>query len=341
MKLSPRDTAAFLAKPDPARAGILIYGPDAMRCALKREQVIAALIGPDGPAEMRLTRLAATDLRGDPAALSDALRAQGFFPGPRVVFVESGTEHLAAAAAAALDDWQTGDAQLVVTAGNLAKGNALRKLFEGHRNTVAAAIYADPPGRQEVQAMVARSGLRDLPDPAMADLTALAQTLDPGDFAQTLERLALYKIGDPDPLCAADIAAIAPLSAEAELDGMLNIVAEGQREQLGHILQRLQAQGALPVTIAIGATRHFRTLHAIAAHPGGPSQGIAALRPPIFGPRRDRMQRQAGQWGRARLEDALSTLIETDLALRSGGMTAPQNAMIERTLMRLCFMVRR
>lgn len=341
MKLSARDAAAFFGKPDPGRAGILIYGPDPMRCALRREQVIAALIGPDGPAEMRLTRLAPQDLRGDPAALSDAVRAQGFFPGPRVVFVEEATEAAAKPAAAVLDDWQPGDAQLVLTAGNLTKGNALRKLFEGHRNAVAAAVYADPPSRAEIEAVIARTGLRDLPAPALADLTALAQTLDPGDFARTVEKLALYKLDDPEPVSADDIAAVAPLSVEAELDEMLNAVAEGRPDQLGPTLNRLQAQGIAPVTMAIGATRHFRTLHAIASHPGGPSQGIGALRPPVFGPRRDRMQRQAGQWGRARLEDALATLLDTDLALRSGGATAPQGAMIERALMRLSFLARR
>ncbi|TDL84501.1 DNA polymerase III subunit delta [Meridianimarinicoccus aquatilis] len=341
MKLSARDAAVFFDRPDPARAGILIYGPDAMRCALRREQVIAKLIGLDGANEMRLTRMTPQELRGDPAALSDAVRAQGFFPGPRVVFIEDATETVAKAAASVLEDWQQGDAQLVVTAGNLSKGNALRKLFEGHRNAVAAAVYADPPSRADVEASVARAGLRDLPATAMADLVALAQTLDPGDFAQTLEKLSLYKLDDPEPVCAEDIAAVAPLSVEAELDEMLNAVAEGRTDRIGPTLQRLHAQGIAPVTMAIGATRHFRTLHAIAAHPGGPSQGIGALRPPIFGPRRDRMQRQAGQWGRPRLEDALATLVDADLALRSGGATAPQHAMMERALMRLTFLARR
>jgi DNA polymerase-3 subunit delta len=341
VKLSPRDALAFFDKPDPGRAGILIYGPDPMRCALRREQLIARLIGPDGPGEMRLTRIAPGDLRGDPAALGDAMRAQGFFPGPRVVFVDGATEQMAKTAAAALDDWQPGDAHIVAVAGNLTKGNALRKLFESHPKAVAAAVYADPPGRAEVETMVARAGLRDLPAPAMADLVALAQSLDPGDFAQTLEKLALYKLDDSDPVSGADIAAVAPLSTEAELDDMLSAVAEGTSDTLGPLLKRLQAQGTTPVTMAIGALRHFRTLHAIAAHPGGPSQGVAALRPPLFGPRRDRMQRQAALWGRPRLEEALHVLVDTDLALRSGGQTAPQGAMIERVLIRLSFLARR
>jgi DNA polymerase-3 subunit delta len=36
-----------------------------------------------------------------------------------------------------------------------------------------------------------------------------------------------------------------------------------------------------------------------------------------------------------KLEQALSYLIETDLQLRSAGQTAPQMALVERTLIRL------
>ena len=37
--------------------GLLIFGADPMRVAMKRQEVIAAVIGPEGEAEMRLTRL--------------------------------------------------------------------------------------------------------------------------------------------------------------------------------------------------------------------------------------------------------------------------------------------
>ena len=47
---------------EPDRAGLLIFGADAMRVALKRQDAVLALIGPEGEAEMRLTRIAASDL---------------------------------------------------------------------------------------------------------------------------------------------------------------------------------------------------------------------------------------------------------------------------------------
>lgn len=95
MKLSGAAATAYFGKPDPAAAGLLIFGQDAMRVALRRQEVIRALIGPEGEAEMRLTRIAAGVLRKDPAALMDAMKAQGFFPGPRVAFLEEATDTLA------------------------------------------------------------------------------------------------------------------------------------------------------------------------------------------------------------------------------------------------------
>lgn len=341
MKLSPRDAPSYFARPDAEKTGLLIYGSDGMRVALRRQEVIAALIGAQGEEEMRLTRIPAAELRKDLALLGDAIKAQGFFPGPRVAFVEDANETVAAIVIAALEDWRPGDAQVVVTAASLKPTSKLRKAFEGHQNAYAAAIYDDPPSRAEIEATLAKSGLQNVSGDAMRDLTALAKELDPGDFRQTIEKLALYKLNDPVPLSPEDIAACAPLSVEADLDDVLHIVAEARPGEIGPVMKRLRAQGVQPVGLCMAATRHFRTLYAAASDPGGPGQGIARVRPPVFGPRRDRMQRQASAWGAAKLEEALGLLTDTDLRLRSAGQTAPDMALVERALIRLATLVRR
>lgn len=338
MKLSPRDAPRYFARPEAHRTGLLIYGPDAMRVALKRQEMLASLLGPTADAEMRLTRMPAGDLRKDPAALLDAVKAQGFFPGPRAAFVEDANDTAADAILAALGDWQAGDAQIIVTAGTLKATSRIRKAFEGHPNAYAVGIYDDPPTREEIEATLTRAGLRDVPGPVMADLTALARDLDPGDFRQTIEKLALYKLGDPAPLAAEDVVACAPASTEADLDDILNIVAEGRSAEIGPVMRRLKAQGAQPVGLCIGATRHFRALYTAASDPGGAAQGIARMRPPIFGPRRDRMLRQAQSWGAERLQQALTLLTDTDLHLRSAAQRAPEMALVERALIRLAML---
>ncbi|WP_407493930.1 DNA polymerase III subunit delta [Pseudooceanicola sp. MF1-13] len=341
MKLSPRDAAGYFTKPDPNKTGLLIYGADGMRIALKRQEVVAALVGPQGEEEMRLSRMNAADVRRDPAMLTDAIKAVGFFPGPRVVFVEDASETHAPALIPALEDWQPGDAQVVITAGNLKPTSKLRKFFEAHKNAYAAAIYDNPPTRAEIESELARAGLKDLKQEALRDLTALANALDPGDFRQTLEKLVIYKHGDASPVVPDDIAAVAPASTEAGIDDLMDIVAEARSDQIGPLMQRLRAQGTQPVSLCIGLMRHFRTLYAVAAHPGGSNEGINKVRPPVYGLRRDKVLRQAQGWGVEKLQRALTEITETDLALRSAAQTAPAMALVERSLIRLAMLGRR
>ncbi|MEM7472858.1 MAG: DNA polymerase III subunit delta [Pseudomonadota bacterium] len=339
MKLNARDARAFFAKPDPNKAGLLIYGPDSMRIALKRQEVIANLIGPNGDDEMRLTRIPASELRKEPAQLLDAIAAQGFFPGPRVTFVEEANDTVIKGVETALAEWREGDATIVVTAGQLKPTSKLRKLFEGHKNAFATAVYADPPDRSEIEAELRKAGVTEISSEAMSDLLDLGRVLDPGDFRQTVEKLSLYKLNDPSPASAEDIANCAPLVTEAALDDALDIVAEGRFSEIGAILTKLEGQGMQPVRLCIGANQHFRKLYTAASDPGGPEAGLARARPPVPYMRKDRLARQARGWGAMKLEQALKLLVDTDLQLRSS-QPLPQMALMERSLIRLAMMAR-
>ncbi|WP_394151826.1 DNA polymerase III subunit delta [Loktanella salsilacus] len=339
MKLAGRNAADFIRKPQATRAGILIFGADPMRVATARGQIVNALVGPQGESEMRLTRIAASDLRKDPALVNDAVKAQGFFPGPRVALVEDATDGLSKLMTTVLEDWREGDAQVVVTAGQLTAKSALRKVFEGHSNSVAIGLYDDRPNAEDVQILLDAAKLAIPNRDVMDAIMAMAHSLTPGDFRQTIEKLGLYKLGDPEPLSVADVALLAPQSADVDVDDILVVVAEGNSQMIGPVLRDLYAQGVLPITLCIGAMRHFRQLHVVASDPGGPGQGIGRLRPPVFGPRRDRLVRQASQWGRDRLERAIAALTDTDLTMRSASH-APQQALMERTLIRLAMMAR-
>ncbi|WP_321830610.1 DNA polymerase III subunit delta [Thalassovita sp.] len=335
MKLAPRDANKYFRQPESHRAGLLIYSADAMRAALKRQEVIAALIGPNGEEEMRLTRIPAASLRKDPAQLLDAIKEVSFFPGPRVVFVEDANDTAATAITNAMVDWAEGDAQVIVTGGALKPTSKLRKLFEAHPNAYAVGLYDDPPSREDIEVELKRSGIQDVDTSAMTDLMDLGKDLSPGDFRQTMEKLALYKMGDPTPVQSEDVAACAPATIEAALDDILNVVAEGRSDQIGPILEKLKAQGVNAVSLCIGTTRHFRTLFNIVANDGGR----------IFIPgsfkQKERTQKQARAWGPMKLEAALTMLMDTDLQLRSAGQNAPAMALVERALIRLAMLARR
>jgi len=337
MILRGTEASRYFAKPDPARPGLLIYGQDAMRVALKRAEVIAALIGPQGEADMRLTRLSGGDLRRDGSLLQDALTSPGFFPGPRAVWLEEATDGLIDTIAAELKGWRAGDATLIVTAGNLTGKSALKTLFDKHPTAISTGLFDDPPSREEIEAELKRAGLTQIDPAAVADLNTLARSLDPGDFRQTLTRVALYKHGDPTPLTSAEVASLAPATIEADVDDLIHATADGRVAELGPLMRRLEGQGTSAVTICIAALRHFRSLHIAASDPAGVAAGMNKAR--LFGPRRDAAQRQASQWGMRMLEQATGLLIETDLTLRSASR-APTHAVMERALIRLAMMKR-
>ena len=178
------------------------------------------------------------------------------------------------------------------------------------------------------------------PRDALDALGALSRSILPSDFRQTVEKLGLYMHGADRPLTPHDIEACAPQSADVDLDDMIAVVATGEVDRIGPTLRTLYDQGVLPVALCIGAMRHFRRLHVVASDPGGVGSGVGKLRPPVFGPRRDQMARQASLWGRDGLERALAVLTDTDLTLRSASR-APDRAVMERALIRLSMMVAR
>ncbi|MEM7440940.1 MAG: DNA polymerase III subunit delta [Pseudomonadota bacterium] len=337
MKLSGGQAAAYFAKPSGNHSGVLLYGGDAMRVSLKRQALIKALTGPNAEEEMRLTRMTGADLRKDGSAALDAVKAVGFFPGARVVFVDGVGDGLTDTLSAVLEDWAEGDATLVCTAGQLAARSKLRKLFEGAGKGLAIGIYDDPASRSEIEEALKKEGLGTVPQPVMNDLIALSRTVDPGELMQIIQKLGLYKHGDSVPLTAEDITAVMPTTTDADADDAFHAAAEGRTADMIVTLSKLAGQGVTPTALCINATRHFKTLHAVATNPGAGDAIFARNR--VFGPRRDRLARQANRLGVARLEKALKELLDTDLALRST-RRPPEMAAVERAFVRIAMLRR-
>ena len=79
MKLVGDKANNYFTNPDNSHTAILIYGSDTMRVALRRQELLEALLGDNAEEEMRLTCMSGSDLRSDPALLLDGLKANGFF----------------------------------------------------------------------------------------------------------------------------------------------------------------------------------------------------------------------------------------------------------------------
>lgn len=336
MKLSGPAAARFCAAPDTGMIGALLHGPDSGLIALRRADLVARLTEGD---DMRLTRLDAAEVRRDPVAIDTALRARAFFPGRRVVLIPGAKDALAKPLGDILAGVTPEDAFLVIEAEALVGKSALRRLFEGDKRLAALGLYPQPSGAAELGEWLLAAGLRHgLAEDAMGEVVAAAQELDAGTLDQLVKTIAVFGLDKDRPLDAREIAALLPRTSDSGLDPLIDAVADGRVGEVGPMIGRVWAAGMTPTGVLIAVGRHFRRLLSVASAAGGPEQGLARLRPPVFGPRREALFRQTRRWGAPRLERAIRLLFAAARTLRSPG-ERPDRAIVERALIRLSMMV--
>jgi DNA polymerase III subunit delta len=139
--VAAKDVDAFVARPDPRRPIVLVYGPDQ---GLVRERVAALLqaAGGDTPDPFSTVAIEGDVLAGDPGRLADEARAIGLFGGKRLVHIRAGSRNFADALSSLLAD-PPQDALIVIEAGDLKKTAPLRKLTEASKAAAALPCYQD------------------------------------------------------------------------------------------------------------------------------------------------------------------------------------------------------
>jgi len=332
-------TEGFVRRLDPAVTAVLIYGPDlgqvGERAARITEQVV-----PDRGDPFRVVELSSAEVAKDPVRLADEVAAMAMTGGRRLVRLRSAGNDAAAAVAGAIEVAHP-DTLLLVEAGDLKKGSALRTLFEKAEAAAAVPCYGDK-GRDialVIQEALSASGLQ-----ADRDAVAyLAEHLGNDRLVtrRELEKLALY-VGDGGRVTLADAAACVGDSTALSLDDVVFAVAGGDHRRVGRALSRLALEGVRPITILRAAQRHFQRLHqAIGQVAGGasPEQALDRLRPPVHFSRKAGMKSQVEAWNRARIATALELLTNAEIDCKSTGM--PDTEICDRVLMQITEAARR
>jgi len=340
MKLQPKNKNTYFLKPDPQMAGLLLYGVNPARIQKKKNEFINALLGLNANEEMRLTIISTTDLRKEPSLLIDTMKAQGFFPGPRCILIENASDRFTTLIQSVLMEWKHGDAHILLTATLLSPRSSLRKLFEDANNVYIAPIFDDPPSQGEVTTEIKKHNLPDIEKDALEQLFYLGQSLSPDEFSQTLEKISLYKLSDPSPLTYNDIKELAPYVIEAGIEEATNIIVEGRTSEVSPLLRKLESQGINLVHICVSTTAHFKKLYKASNDLNGLEIGIRNLKPPVPFNKSARLVRQVKSWDSTKLSSAISLLSNLDIELRSNS-NAPNNARMERAMIRLSLMNRR
>lgn len=340
MKIAGRNATDFCRRPPDDALGVLIFGADPSQVADSRRALVASVMGADVD-PLRLEERQAADLRRDPADLDVLLKERSFVPGRRIVLVSGGTDTIAKNISLVLETTTQDDALLIVTADALPTRSNLRKLFESGRSLFALHLFADAPEAHDIAKLLAQAGVTASVDPdALTLLRDYALGLDHGSFRQLIELVALRHLHSADPVTAEGVQSILPALPDAEIDGLVEVVALGRADQIKGILSRLAMSGTSPVTILIALERHFRTLLRAQADENGIEAGLDRIRPPLWRNQKTALRQQARHWTGQRVEAANRLLFDADKRIRSSSR-APDFAVLERCLLRLAMMAAR
>lgn len=333
MKLNAAEAARLIDQPNRSLTGVLIYGADSVEVSERKQRLCRSLLGPEEGADLRLTRLAAANIRREPALVIDAMKALGFFEGPRVITVEDAGDGLSTALATALSENVPSDAYLVATAGPLPARSKLRKLFESATNAAAAPCYADRLSIDDIERMVSASPGARASVEALEALRSFSAAAGAGAARELIERLALYHLHDDGEITAENVESFGQGADEAEIDGLIDAAILGETGKISSMLRRLETQGLSSIAITRNLSWRFRQLHTVVSA-GASDAAISRLSPPVFGPRRERLVRAARSWPLKQLESALPLILDLDDQLR-GSAGVSGFALIERCLLKL------
>ena len=322
MKPAASGVGEFLRRPPEGLRAVLFFGPDS-GLVRERADLIARTVCPDLADPFRIAEIDAAALAADPARLADEAAQLSLVPGRRVVRLREAGEALAPLLSEFLEG-RTGEALVVLEAGELSTRSALRRLFEEAKEAAAIGCYPDDVRDRLalVRETLAAHDIRASRDAVQYLVEHLG-----GDRLATrseLEKLTLYA-GDGGSLDLAGAQAAIGDSALISLDDAVLAAAEGDPVSLERALTRVFEEGESPVAAIRALLRHLHRLYGLVCEMDAgksPEQALRAARPPVFFRQQESFRRQLQRWNAARLRRALSLAAEAECRMKQTGLPA-------------------
>lgn len=276
---------SWLASPDPRFSIVLIYGPDRGLVA-ERGNAFAAKTGLALDDPFSVVKLDAADVDREEGRLLDEARTVPMFSDRRLLWVRN-----AGAQKGLTEDIKVlvadppGDAIILVEAGDLKKGAALRALVESAANAIALPCYSDS-GRdidQLIDEELTRAGMTI----SLEARHALRRSLGGDRLASRGEvaKLALFAHGASE-VGLDDVRALTGDVSDQSFDNALDALLEGRVEDFDAAFTRQCQAGGHPFQALLTVMRQFQSLHAMRAAADTDRKSAAAIvasaRPPVF-----------------------------------------------------------
>lgn len=328
----PGDAEAALARRDPKRHVVLIFGPDVGLVRERAEALVRRSI-PDAHDPFALVRLEGDELAADPQRLIDETSTIGLFGGERVVWVKAGSRNIVPALQPVLE--HASGTLVVVEAGDLKRGAPLRALCESSPGALAVACYADTERdlARLVDTMMGEAGLA-----IDRDARELLVSLIGGDRLASrgeIAKLALYARGQ-GRVTLEDVRTIVGDASALALDDVVDAALAGAAGEAVAALMKAFGAATRPDAVLGALLRalsglHHMTLQVAAGQ--SPERVIDGARPAVHFSRKPKLEKALRSFDPARCMKALLAVDEAVLAARRNAALAP--AICERAVLQV------
>ena len=266
----------FIRKPDLQYRAVLIYGPD-RGLVSERATLLSKAVGVDLSDDFNMVKLDGQDIKDDPARLLDEVNSVALFGGSRLVWLRNaGNDRTIAKTFEAISADPPPDTILVVEAGDLKKGAALRKAAETGACCMALPCYGDD-GRN-LQALIDEElGAAKLPVTADAR-RFLVDNLGGDRLASRgeLQKLTLYCHGK-ERIEEEDVLAVIGDASALSVDEAVDCVLTGNLSGLDHALTRIMASKTQLFLVLQSCLRQFQTIDMVRGRIEGEHQPPAQV----------------------------------------------------------------
>jgi DNA polymerase-3 subunit delta len=334
--LKANEVDAFVARPDPKRPVVLVFGPDSGLVSERANALIKSAID-DVNDPFALARLDGEDLSAEPTRLVEEAQTIPMF-GKRAVWVKAGSRNIAPAVEPVLA-LPAIECRVVIEAGDLRRNAPLRAMIEKAKNAAALPCYED---NEKTRARLIDSEMREAGLKLAPDARAMLVPLLGGDRAASrseITKLALYARGQSE-VTVEDVAAVVSDASGLAIDDIVDAAFAGRPAELETQLAKARTAGTSVGSILFAAQRQVAQLHKWkTAIEGGASSSFDSLMPPPNFRRRGHIETAIRQWSAARLLTMMTKLADAVLQSRKNADLA--QAITERALLAIADSARR
>ena len=309
-ELKPQEFERLLRSSSALPRIIVIFGPD-RGLVSERAEAAAGRTGVPLSDPFAVTKIEASDLQKSPGRLVEEMQSIGLFGGEKLVWVRNATNEKAlvdgvtALAATELD------AYLIIEAGDLKKGSALRKAAEAARSVASVPCYSDDQASLNglIDDILKETGQRITPAARARLLANLG-----GDRRASrgeIRKLALYCAHEPEIDEQHVIDIIGDVS-ETSLDNLIDALLGGDANAMIAALEALISAKTAIYQVLNAVLRQFQMLDSLRAEMDrsrqSASQVIQTHGKHIFFKRRNVITHALSVWTAPKLTRELSRL---------------------------------